>query len=799
MASGASLGKATIDLELEYAKVTKALDIVNKRMGNFESKMKKASNRLKGVFTVAGIAGFGKSIASTFDRLDTIGKTADKIGITTDALQELRFAAEQTGVETKTLDMAMQRFTRRTAEAVQGKGELVADFEALGIALTNVDGTARATTDVFYDYADAIANTKDSGEQLRLAFKGFDSEGAALVNTFKEGAAGVKELGDQLRANGGIVSNEAIRNAEEAKDAMNLFAKSFTAAKDGILVKLAPAIIYLAEKLLELPDLYQSIITAVADFMFSIRESALSIIQFADDSWKAVTDMVTKIKGSISGGLTTAMDTAVDLTEDVKSGFWSMYDEVVGNSWVPDMVIAIGEWFGKLPKLMVDPAEDATSTVSSFFEDMGSSIKGIIKGVITGTTDLKSALKSLVADIGGKLLDGALDSVLDPLLGSAGGIGKGIGSSVFGKIGGAFKGIFGGGGSYAPVGGMAGAGGAGTGIAQAATTFGSGVKQFLGGIKNLFGGKGGGMFSGGMGGAAIPLAIGAFGMARFAKSKQQKQEANMQFGGMNTGINEALNQVSSFRGQLNGDDFGEFFITLNEGWTSTIQALKKANLIVEAQGALYDENGNQLIKMKGNVDGVRDALAGAAITGHTLNSSFAEANSSSGDMRISVVGDFEAIKTSIQAAGAIGVGTFKDIQKTATGASVSVQGDLRKWKTYLDGAIGVAISNMTNGLGDTVNQAEALTNAFKDAARAASQLRSPSGSSSGMQRFASGGIAHKPSIFGEAGPEAAVPLPDGRNIPVVIKGGMSDEETNSLLRKLIKAVERSNMSGFAKA
>lgn len=36
--------------------------------------------------------------------------------------------------------------------------------------------------------------------------------------------------------------------------------------------------------------------------------------------------------------------------------------------------------------------------------------------------------------------------------------------------------------------------------------------------------------------------------------------------------------------------------------------------------------------------------------------------------------------------------------------------------------------------------------------------------------FARGGIATKPSIFAEAGPEAAVPLPDGKSIPVSFKG-----------------------------
>lgn len=40
-----------------------------------------------------------------------------------------------------------------------------------------------------------------------------------------------------------------------------------------------------------------------------------------------------------------------------------------------------------------------------------------------------------------------------------------------------------------------------------------------------------------------------------------------------------------------------------------------------------------------------------------------------------------------------------------------------------------------------------------------------------LPRFAGGGVSRSAAIFGEAGPEAAVPLPDGRNIPVKLMGG----------------------------
>jgi hypothetical protein len=57
---------------------------------------------------------------------------------------------------------------------------------------------------------------------------------------------------------------------------------------------------------------------------------------------------------------------------------------------------------------------------------------------------------------------------------------------------------------------------------------------------------------------------------------------------------------------------------------------------------------------------------------------------------------------------------------------------------------------------------------------------------SGIQQFALGGITNGISIAGERGPEAVVPLPDGRTIPVNIQsidsnyGGSSSSSNNTM-------------------
>jgi hypothetical protein len=74
---------------------------------------------------------------------DAISETASKIGVGVEALQELRFAASLAGVEQQTLDMALQRFVRRVAEAANGTGEAEDALAQMGIALRDQSGNLR--------------------------------------------------------------------------------------------------------------------------------------------------------------------------------------------------------------------------------------------------------------------------------------------------------------------------------------------------------------------------------------------------------------------------------------------------------------------------------------------------------------------------------------------------------------------------------------------------------------------------------------------------------------------------------
>lgn len=76
----------------------------------------------------------------------------------------------------------------------------------------------RSQVDILRDYADLIKNAGSEQERLLLAFKAFDTEGAALVNALRNGAAGLTAFMQKADEAGGVLRDELIREMERVDD-----------------------------------------------------------------------------------------------------------------------------------------------------------------------------------------------------------------------------------------------------------------------------------------------------------------------------------------------------------------------------------------------------------------------------------------------------------------------------------------------------------------------------------------------------------------------------------------------------
>jgi len=229
----------------------KAVDKTKAGFSGVANGLKKISgavfNMKNALVGAVGTAGFGALIKSSINAGDELAKTADKLGVTTTALAGLRHAAELTGVSTGTMDMAMQRFTRRAAEAAQGTGEAKGALQELGI---NAEDLVKLPLDQQMSVvADSMAGVEKQSDKVRLAMKLFDSEGVALVNTLGGGSEALEKMTSEAEQLGITLSRTDTAQMEAANDSLTRLKAVFTGLTNQLSLAFAPIITFVADGL----------------------------------------------------------------------------------------------------------------------------------------------------------------------------------------------------------------------------------------------------------------------------------------------------------------------------------------------------------------------------------------------------------------------------------------------------------------------------------------------------------------------------------------------------------------------
>jgi hypothetical protein len=214
-----------------------------KAFDRFDKVLKRVGINLAALAGALSVGALTNAAKNAIDYADSMAKVADKVGVTVEELQGLRFAADQAGVASKTLDMALQRFARRMGEAAKGTGELYKTATALGIEFKNADGSFQSTTQLLFQYADAIGEATTQQEALRLTFKAFDSEGAALVTLFQNGAEGLREYLAVVDEFNLAISEDTARSAEQINNRIGVLDRQFKTFTTETLVAASEAVL----------------------------------------------------------------------------------------------------------------------------------------------------------------------------------------------------------------------------------------------------------------------------------------------------------------------------------------------------------------------------------------------------------------------------------------------------------------------------------------------------------------------------------------------------------------------------
>ncbi len=87
------------------------------------------------------------------------------------------------------------------------------------------------------------------------------------------------------------------------------------------------------------------------------------------------------VKTWLSDKLNAVFDAVKAKVSAVGDAFYTLWDRVVGHSYIPDMVDAIGDHMGRLNGNMVDAADDATKSTAEKFATMAEGVVGTMQGL----------------------------------------------------------------------------------------------------------------------------------------------------------------------------------------------------------------------------------------------------------------------------------------------------------------------------------------------------------------------------------------------------------------------------------
>lgn len=233
----------------EFKDMKAGADDVRKGFGQMATSLRSSAIAIGAVTAAASGAIFGlyKMVQSATEAGDKIADTADMLGVTVEALQELRYAAEMGGMGIQNFDIALRRFIRRGAEAAKGTGAAKGAFAELGITLVDGQGKMRDSAELLREVADAMARVPSQADRLRLAFQMFDTDGALMVNVLKDGSAGLAEMAARARELGIVITEPQARMSAAFRDAFEDAQRAAAGLSREIAFLFTPAFTTMAE------------------------------------------------------------------------------------------------------------------------------------------------------------------------------------------------------------------------------------------------------------------------------------------------------------------------------------------------------------------------------------------------------------------------------------------------------------------------------------------------------------------------------------------------------------------------
>ena len=238
---------------------------------------------------------------------DNIDKMSQKMGISAQGYQEWEAVMQHSGTSMETMKASMKTL----ANAVENGND---SFERIGISLEDLENMSNE--DIFNATIAGLQNVDNETERTYLAGQLLGrgaTELGALLNTSAEDTQAMK---DRVHELGGVMSDEAVKNAAAFQDNLQDLQTAFAGVGRGIFAELLPG-------------------------MNEIMAGFTSLIAGEEGASEAISNGFNSLFDSLTDITSNIVSTISDMLPGMVEGFATILPEVI--TMAADLIISIGQ------------------------------------------------------------------------------------------------------------------------------------------------------------------------------------------------------------------------------------------------------------------------------------------------------------------------------------------------------------------------------------------------------------------------------------------------------------------------
>lgn len=318
----------------------------------------------------------------------------ERLGISTDAVQELGYAASLSGSSAEGMQVSLQHLARGMQELqTKGSGPAAEAFQQLGISMSQVKGE---TLDQNLELiANKFAAMPDSAKKTALAMQLFGRSGTELIPLLNRGQAGIVELREEAEKLGYVIGDEGVEKAEEFERAQKKLHASVTGLKNQAIEALLPTLERLVDRMTEwiaenkeaITSTLQAVVEGIATAFTTLGDVIGEVIEF----WQEHREVAIAVLEAVGAVLVAfAIDAAADwiiafaplaaiiaaitaliLLVENFGAIWDKVKDVVGGAWdwVKQKGQDFADWFADLPDAVENWVESIADKIKQAFQD----------------------------------------------------------------------------------------------------------------------------------------------------------------------------------------------------------------------------------------------------------------------------------------------------------------------------------------------------------------------------------------------------------------------------------------------